>query len=166
MKSIKSFLRGRWVLLLLPLLVLGTSLVLNDVRQFINFTPAPVPSPVPTITSPLPKQAPKKTSGICGWSTQAGGSAEAGNFTASSYTLVIKGAKGKRIIKKVKTKDNGDFNVTLPPGNYIIIPNPELKRGDDAYITVNNAEGFSGKAKVTVWKGYYTPITVFFRFRG
>jgi hypothetical protein len=111
------------------------------------------------------KSRAKSTSGIYGYSTQRGFSAEIGFLAAYDYDLIIKDAKSKRVVKKVHTKNSGNFTITLLPGRYILIPVPGRNNSSSpSSIEVGNKNNnwFNKQANITVWQGYYTPVAVIF----
>ena len=74
-------------------------------------------------------------------------------------TIVVRRLPDKKVVERAKSNREGNFNITLPPGEYEVeplfpLPAPPVPEG---FMPIDGSVN-----RVTVWQGFYTKVEAVF----
>jgi hypothetical protein len=91
-------------------------------------------------------------SGIYGYVSGLSNGDQPAPFNTPKVQIIITDVRTKRTIKRIYTNANGDFTVSVPPGEYALT----------AVNPPSQAWGGNAKASVRVWRGFRTLTYIVF----
>jgi len=92
---------------------------------------------------------PKSTSGVYGYVQVDTMNPQVGMEYVPNCNIIVRRTKDKKVIKRAKSNGDANFTITLPPGKYSVTASPPTGWAMSRTTVI-----------VTVWKGFYTQVTI------